>query len=31
MSLTHCPICMGLAVLCTVRFSAYAVLVWRLV
>lgn len=30
MSLTHCPLCMGLAILCTVRCSAHALLLWRL-
>jgi hypothetical protein len=29
MGLMHCPLCMGLAVLCAVRFSAHAWLVWR--
>jgi hypothetical protein len=31
MGLGHCPLCMGLAVLCAVRVSAHAVLLWRLV
>lgn len=30
MGLTHCPLCMGLAVLCTVRCGAHALLLWRL-
>jgi hypothetical protein len=30
MGLTHCPLCMGLALLCTVRCSAHALLLWRL-
>jgi len=29
MGLTHCPLCMALAVLCAVRFSAHTVLVWQ--
>ena len=29
MGLTHCPLCVGLAVLCAVRYSAHALLVWR--
>jgi len=29
MGLMHCPLCMGLAVLSAVRFSAHAWLVWR--
>jgi hypothetical protein len=30
MGLAHCPLCMGLAVLCAVRCSAHALLLWRL-
>jgi hypothetical protein len=30
MGLTHCPLCMGLAVLCIIRSGAHAVLLWRL-
>ncbi len=30
MGLTHCPLCVGLAVLCLVRCGAHAVLLWRL-
>ena len=30
MGLTHCPLCMGLAVLCVIRGGAHAVLLWRL-
>ncbi|PZV02517.1 MAG: hypothetical protein DCF24_01505 [Cyanobium sp.] len=29
MGLTHCPLCIGLAVLCAVRFSSHALLVWQ--
>lgn len=29
MGLMHCPLCMGLAVLSAVRFSAHAWLLWR--
>ena len=29
MGLMHCPLCVGLAVLSAVRFSAHAWLVWR--
>ena len=29
MGLMHCPLCIGLAVLSAVRFSAHAWLVWR--
>jgi hypothetical protein len=29
MGLMHCPLCMGLAVLSAVRFSAHAWLFWR--
>lgn len=31
MGLTHCPLCIGLAVLCVVRCGAHAVLLWQLV
>ncbi len=31
MGLAHCPLCMGLAVLCVARVSAHAMMVWRLV
>jgi hypothetical protein len=30
MGLTHCPLCVGLAVLCAMRYSVLAVLVWRM-
>lgn len=30
MGLSHCPLCMGLAVLSAVRFMAHAVLLWQL-
>ncbi len=30
MSLSHCPLCMGLALLSAVRFMAHAVLLWQL-
>ncbi|MBM5796716.1 MAG: hypothetical protein FJ051_06240 [Cyanobacteria bacterium M_surface_9_m1_291] len=30
MSITHCPLCIGLAVLSAVRFMGHAVLVWGL-
>jgi hypothetical protein len=30
MSITHCPLCVGLAVLSAVRFLGHAVLVWSL-
>ena len=30
MGLAHCPLCMGLAVLCAVRAGAHALLLWRL-
>ena len=29
MGLMHCPLCMGLAVLSALRFSAHAWLLWR--
>lgn len=29
MGLMHCPLCMGLAVLSAVRFSANALLLWQ--
>ena len=29
MGLMHCPLCIGLAVLSAVRFSAHTWLVWR--
>ena len=29
MGLMHCPLCIGLAVLSAVRFSAHALLLWR--
>ena len=29
MSLTHCPLCVGLAVLSAVRFMAHAVMLWQ--
>ncbi len=28
MSITHCPLCVGLAVLSAVQFMAHAVIVW---
>ncbi len=31
MTLSHCPLCMALAVLSTVRGLSLAVLVWRLI
>jgi hypothetical protein len=31
MGLSHCPLCQGLAVLCLVRYGAYALLLWNLV
>ena len=30
MGITHCPICIGLAVLSAIRFSAHAVMVYQL-
>ncbi|MGE4580928.1 MAG: hypothetical protein AAEC03_01095 [Synechococcus sp.] len=30
MGLTHCPICIGLAVLSAIRFSAHAVMAYQL-
>ena len=30
MSITHCPLCVGLALLSAVRFMGHAVLVWTL-
>ena len=30
MGLTHCPLCIGLAVLSAIRFSAHAVMVFQL-
>ncbi|MFM8525385.1 MAG: hypothetical protein ACKOCM_07170 [Cyanobacteriota bacterium] len=30
MGLSHCPLCMGLALLSAVRFLAHGVLVWQL-
>ena len=30
MGLTHCPLCVGLALLCLVRSAAHAALLWRL-
>jgi|TARA_B100001109_G_scaffold240336_1_gene223555 hypothetical protein len=30
MGITHCPICIGLAVLSAIRFSAHAVLAYQL-
>ena len=30
MGITHCPLCMGLAVLSALRFSAHAVMVFHL-
>jgi hypothetical protein len=30
MSITHCPLCVGLAVLSALRFMGHAVLVWSL-
>ncbi|MCP9771794.1 hypothetical protein KBY66_04020 [Synechococcus sp. Tobar12-5m-g] len=29
MGVTHCPLCVGLAVLSAVRFSAHALLIWN--
>ncbi len=29
MSITHCPLCIGLAVLSAVRFMGHAVMVWQ--
>jgi hypothetical protein len=31
MGLSHCPLCQALAVLCLVRYGAYAWLLWNLV
>jgi len=31
MGLTHCPLCVALAVFSAVRFSAHAVLLWQLI
>ncbi len=31
MGITHCPLCVALAVFSAVRFSAHAVLLWQLV
>jgi hypothetical protein len=30
MGITHCPLCMALAVLCVVRAMAHGTLLWRL-
>jgi hypothetical protein len=30
MGLLHCPLCIGLALLSAVRFSAHAVLLWQM-
>ena len=30
MSITHCPLCVGLAVLSAVQFMGHAVMVWAL-
>jgi hypothetical protein len=30
MGLSHCPLCVALAVLCAVRCGAHAVLLWQL-
>lgn len=30
MGLSHCPLCMGLALLSAVRFLAHGVLLWQL-
>jgi hypothetical protein len=30
MGITHCPLCMALAVLCVVRATAHGTLLWRL-
>lgn len=30
MGLSHCPLCMGLALLSAIRFLAHGVLVWQL-
>jgi len=30
MGLSHCPLCMGLAMLCAVRFLAHGILLWQL-
>ncbi|MBM5803473.1 MAG: hypothetical protein FJ078_05060 [Cyanobacteria bacterium K_DeepCast_35m_m2_155] len=30
MSITHCPLCIGLAVLSALRFMAHAVMLWSL-
>ncbi|MFM7675728.1 MAG: hypothetical protein ACKO5F_09105 [Synechococcus sp.] len=30
MSITHCPLCVGLAVLSAVRFLAHGVMLWEL-
>jgi hypothetical protein len=29
MSLTHCPLCVGLAVLCVLRSAAHGVMLWQ--
>ncbi|MCP9774771.1 hypothetical protein [Cyanobium sp. WAJ14-Wanaka] len=31
MSITHCPLCVGLAVLSAVRFMAHGLMLWPLV
>jgi hypothetical protein len=31
MGITHCPLCVALAVFSAVRFSAHVVLLWQLV
>lgn len=30
MGITHCPLCMALAMLCVVRATAHGTLLWRL-
>jgi hypothetical protein len=30
MGITHCPLCIGLAVLCVVRATAHGTLLWKL-
>lgn len=30
MTITHCPLCVGLAVLSAIRFMAHAVITWSL-
>jgi hypothetical protein len=31
MGLTHCPLCLGLAILCLVRSSCHLLMAWQLI